>query len=136
MIPTPLLAGYRATRVLAGESGGTVERLDAKGEPTLYLKQGTGRIAEDIADEAARLGWLAGRLEVPTIRHFARTADEASLLTTTTAMPGETIDTVIEAAPERLPDLIAPLAAFLRPLHALPVDECPFDAGAPRLVAA
>ena len=133
MIPAPA-AGYRATRVLAGESGGTVDRLDAPGSPVLYLKHGRGRIAEDIGDEAARLAWLAGRLPVPAIRRFARTADEAWLLTT--AMPGETVDALIEKSPERLPDLIEPLAAFLRRLHALPVEDCPFEAGAPLRLAA
>ena len=134
VVPGPDLAGYRATRLLAGESGGTVDRLDADGRPTLFLKHGSGRLAEDIADEAARLAWLAGRVEVPTIRHFARTANEAWLLTT--AMPGETVDAVVDGAPDRLPGFLEPLAAFLRRLHALPVVDCPFEAGAPLRLAA
>ncbi len=131
----PALDGYRATRVLAGESGGTVDRLDASGRGSLYLKRGEGRIADAITDEMARLVWLRERIAVPEVVHFARSAGAAWLLTT--AIDGATVDALVEDDPTCLPALLAPLAGFLRSLHTLPVERCPFDAGAPvRLAAA
>lgn len=134
LIP-PALDGYRATRILAGESGGTVDRFDAVGRGSFYLKQGEGEIAEAITDEMARLVWLRGRVAVPELVQFVRSPDMAWLLTT--AMAGDTIDTLVEADPGCLAALLPSLAAFLRTLHALPIEQCPFNAGAPvRLAAA
>ena len=131
----PSLDGYAATLVLAGESGGVVERLDAPGRAPLHLKRGEGTVADDITDEMARLVWLRGRVAVPAVVHFARTADAAWLLAT--AIEGDSVDASIAGDPDCLPGLIAPLAACLRAIHALPVEPCPFEAGAAvRLAAA
>lgn len=133
----PDLAGrlerYHWTRIEAGESGGSVHRLAATGLPTLYLKEGGGTVAEAITDEMARLTWLEGRVAVPELVHFVRADGHAWLLTT--ALRGATIDSL--AGQGDVSALVEPVAAFLRVFHALPVEECPFDASAPvRLSAA
>lgn len=136
-LPPPLadtLAGYRWTRDAAGESGGAVFRLDRAGAPSLFLKAGEGRVADDIADEAARLRWLAGRVPTAALVHFAATATGAWLVTR--AVPGRSADEWIADDPGRLAMLVPALAAFLRRLHALPVADCPFDAGPARRMAA
>ena len=135
-MPPDLLARlgpYGSTRVEAGESGGTVHRLAATGLRTLFLKEGGGVVAEAITDEMARLAWLAGRVAVPELVQFVRADGPAWLLTT--AVSGET--TEVQAKRGDVSALVEPMAAFLRALHALPVDECPFDSSAPvRLAAA
>lgn len=112
---------------MVGESGGAVFRLrDADGDD-LYLKFGTGAVAEAIADEAVRLRWLATRLPCPETRAFVAQRGAAWLLTT--ALPGKTGDAWLEHDPAMLPQIITAFAAFLRRLHALPMAECPFDSG-------
>lgn len=51
-------------------------------KPTLFLKYGAGRVAEDITAEMVRTKWLAHYLAVPAVRQFVGCADQAWLLTT------------------------------------------------------
>lgn len=124
------IAGYQWTRDSIGESDAAVYRLQGRdGAPDLYLKHGRGVAVADLADEAARLRWLAPCLPVPAVLQFAQAAapDQAWLLTA--ALPGKTASEVLEADPALGPAVAGALAAFLRRLHALPVAACPFDAG-------
>lgn len=129
------LAGYTATRDTVGESGGVIHRLDVPGRPSLFLKQGAGRIARDIADEYARLRWAQGQLPVPQLIAFAEEADTAWLLSE--AVAGTAAHAWLEANPDRRADAVAGMARLLRRLHALPAETCPFNAGMPlRMIGA
>ncbi|MBX9858389.1 MAG: aminoglycoside 3'-phosphotransferase [Sphingomonas sp.] len=121
-----IVAGYRATPNLVGESGGVIHQLDAVGRPTLFLKQGGGRVATDIADEYARLRWLQGRWPVPAIVGYAETEADAWLLTT--ALPGRAASGWLEDQPDRRETAMRAIAAFLLQMHAVPIATCPFDA--------
>ena len=124
------VAAYQWTRDSVGESDAAVYRLRGKGAaPDLYLKHGRGSAAAGIADELARLRWLAPFLPVPALVQFARVADPEQAWLLLTALPGTTASAVLEAHPALGPVVVAALAAFLRRLHALPVSDCPFDAG-------
>lgn len=123
--PAMALDGYRWARDTVGESGGAVYR--AHGPRDLFLKHGQGPIADDITDEMVRLGWLGRHLPVPAVLHFVRTADEAWLMME--ALAGRTAWQLLDADPDAAPALVDALAAFLRRLHAIPVDDCPFDSG-------
>lgn len=119
------LAGYSWARDKVGQSGGAVYRLHSKtGAPELYLKTGRDRVADDIGDEMVRLGWLAGRMPVPSVLHFVRTADQAWLLTT--AMPGKTAYQMMLAYPDRRLAIVDALARCLKRLHAIPPSACPY----------
>lgn len=131
---TELIAGSAVQPVLAGEAGATVWRLTAPDGEVRYLKHGSGEIAVDVADEAHRLAWLQGRVACAEPLHFVRTTDEAWLLTS--AVAGRTGDQWIEDDPATLPMVIDAFAGFLRQLHALPIDDCPFEAGAGLRLAA
>lgn len=101
----------------------------------LFLKGGEGAVATAIVDEAVRLRWLAGRVPAARLVHAAFDGERAWLLTG--AVSGRTGDEWLADDPASLPRVIAGYATFLRSLHALPVDECPFEAGAAvRLAAA
>lgn len=132
---TAAIAVDVAEPVLAGEAGATVLRLTAPDGIVRYLKYGVGRIADDVADEAHRLKWLSGRMPCAELIQFICTDDAAWLLTR--AVAGRTGDEWLEHDRASLPLVIDAFAGFLRRLHALPVDECPFraDAGV-RLAAA
>lgn len=124
------VAGYDWTRDSVGESDAAVYRLQGRdGAPDLFLKHGTGAAAADLADELARLRWLAQYCPVPAVVQFARVADPDQAWLLMTAMPGATASELLEANPALGPAVVDALAALLRRLHALPVSDCPFDAG-------
>ena len=128
------IKGYDWLRDTVGESGGAVYHLHGKpGAHDLFLKHGRDGFAQQIYDEAARLRWLDGRLPTPDIRQFIGTADEAWLLMT--AVEGKTAYQLLEAQDQDPFPIVDAIAAFLRQLHALPVDECPFISAWPLRMA-
>ncbi|MEG8038533.1 aminoglycoside 3'-phosphotransferase [Sphingomonas sp. LR60] len=129
------LAGATWEREPEGESGGVIHRILAANGDRLFLKYGDGAVAEAVADEAIRLRWLQGR--VVTVRLVATAFEPDATWLLTSAASGKTGDAWIDESPDSLTQVIRGFATFLRTLHALPVDECPFDASASvRLAAA
>jgi aminoglycoside 3'-phosphotransferase-1 len=123
-----MLTGYEWLCNTVGESGGTVYRLRSKeGASDFYLKYGRDAVADEISTEMERLNWLARYMTVPAVVHFTRTPDEAWLLMT--AVPGTTAYQVLQAHPDYQLALVDAIARFLRQLHAIPVNECPFNSG-------
>ena len=127
-IPEELaFGGYTPELCWANEwAKSSVYRLTAPDEPTLYLKQGP-----NLAGEHDRFRWCSGRLPVPEVRAFL-SGDLDSMVTV--GLPGS-------GAHDRSaePDTAAvaeALAEAWRAVHALPVDECPFDASTDALLAA
>ncbi|MDJ0276413.1 APH(3')-I family aminoglycoside O-phosphotransferase [Sphingomonas sp. 2R-10] len=120
--------GYHWARDHVGESGGAVYRLSGRADaPDLFLKHGTGVVADEIVAEMVRLRWLAAYVPVPDLVAFVALPDAAWLLTT--ALAGETAWQLLDRAPEQRGAVVDALAGFLRRLHAIPVAHCPFDAG-------
>lgn len=122
------IGAARWTREEAGESGGIIHRLTGRDGADLYLKYGEGAVADAIVDEAVRLRWLAGRVPAATVVRVAIEPGFAWLLTE--AVPGRTGDAWLDDEPAALSPIIDGFADFLRRLHALPIDDCPFEAGA------
>jgi aminoglycoside 3'-phosphotransferase-1 len=119
------VAGYAWARNKVGQSGRAVYRLHNKaGASDLFLKHGTGAIADDITGEMVRLRWLARHIQAPAVECFVSTSSEAWLLMT--AIPGETAYQVLEAYPDARNATVDALATFLGRLHAIPVRDCPF----------
>ncbi|WP_375428278.1 APH(3') family aminoglycoside O-phosphotransferase [uncultured Sphingomonas sp.] len=128
-----LVAGYDWGRDLVGESGSSVRRLHAPERPTLYLKHGANEIGPQIIDEFARLAWLAKHMPVPRIRRFIAAPADAWLLTD--ALPGRTAHQRLVDEPERGRLIVVAIIAFLKRLHAIPPDHCPFNAAHPLRLA-
>ncbi|WP_256926548.1 APH(3')-I family aminoglycoside O-phosphotransferase [Sphingomonas sp. TZW2008] len=119
------LIGYRWARNSVGESSCEVYRLHGKsGAPDLYLKHGQGASADDIGDEMIRLRWLGAHMPVPSVEGFVATRDEAWLLMT--ALPGQTAYQLLEAQPGARLAIVDAIAVFLRRIHAIPTERCPF----------
>ncbi|ESQ81786.1 hypothetical protein AEAC466_20400 [Asticcacaulis sp. AC466] len=118
--------GYGWARDTIGESGAAVYRLDGKGRaPDFFLKHGKDAVADDVTDEMVRLGWLSGFMPVSTVVQFVRTPNEAWLLMA--AIQGKTAYQILAADPDARAAVVDALAAFLRRLHAIPVNQCPFN---------
>lgn len=120
------LAGYAWQRNTDGQAGAAVFRLQRAGRTDLYLKHGAGAVAAALMEEAARLHWLRGHWPVPRLEHFEIAGDDAWLLTE--ALPGRTAQEWLADAPERAAQIVATLAQLLRRLHAVPLEQCPFNA--------
>jgi aminoglycoside 3'-phosphotransferase I len=121
----PVTSDYTVARAAAGESGAIVYRLSRKGRRTLFLKYGSGRIASAILDELVRLQWLNQRLPSPRVLQFG--GDRTSAWMLTTALPGRSAEEWLASNPETRSALVRAIAEFLRRLHSLPPESCPFQ---------
>lgn len=97
-----------------GRSNACVWQIGAK----FYLKVGA---AGEVAEEADRLRWFAGRAPVPRVIVYERVGAESYLLT-------QALDGVAAHAVEHRLEAVLALAEGLRLLHGLDVRTCPFDA--------
>lgn len=114
-----------------GQSGSDVWRVTARDDgKAFYLKRGTGDVAVALRDEARRLRWLADRVAVPQVLAFTEDTDAAAAWLLTPALPGRTAWEVLTAHPAEAARVVDALADCLRTWHALPVQDCPFDATA------
>lgn len=120
------LDGYVGTRVRSGESGARVYRLMREGRRTLYLKQGAGRVARQVMEEVVRLQWLNDHLPSPRVRRFGGDGGSAWILTE--ALPGRPADECLAAEGASRVETVRAMAGFMRRLHGLPVETCPFQA--------
>lgn len=123
----PLAQGRVWRRNLVGQAGADVYRLPGLGpDQDLYLKHGIGRAADDLTSEMARLRWIGEHLPVPEVRCFVSSPPEAWLLST--ALQGQTAFELLQEEPDSAASLVPAIARFLRRIHAIPVEGCPFNA--------
>lgn len=121
-----------AETVVIGESGAQVYCLwDAQG-PISFLKIGPRTGPTTLADDAARLAWLAGRLPVPQVLAYYEVAHSCYLLTS--VIPGVDSATLAGQADTDIAQLVRRLAVGLRQIHAVPANDCPFDYRLPRAI--
>jgi aminoglycoside phosphotransferase len=139
LLPTAVhdLVAAATWHPLRGEAEGTqVYRLSFDGRPDLVAKVATGDGSSALlADELARLEWLADRLPVPTVERFetgVHTGGSVAVLVTN-ALDGT--DGSDPAHRVQGPDLARTIGEALRAVHALDVTTCPFDARLDRRLA-
>jgi kanamycin kinase len=123
------LAGGAVTLVWLNEAGGLTGRVD--GADPRYIKWNPTDSGESLAAEADRLRWLEGKHPAPVVVDLVD-GNGAELLMTR-ALPG--LSAVDDVWVEKPDDAIRAIASGLRLLHALPVDECPFDWGVASSIA-
>jgi aminoglycoside 3'-phosphotransferase-2 len=109
-------------RVASGCTRAAVHRVRRRGKPTLFLKSVRATTCEDLAGEAERLGWLSGRVRVPTVVGYARHEGVEYLLTT--ALAGSNAAQVGVQDPATA---VRGVGRALASLHAVSVAGCPFD---------
>ncbi len=125
-LPPALVALTRQatwTPVTVGCSGVQMFRLAQAGERNRYLKVAPRDLGVRLADEKARLDWLAGRIPVPDVLYFREDGAGDYLMTSEIAglMAHD------EAFAGNLLRVVRLLATGLRMIHSLPVEDCPFD---------
>jgi aminoglycoside phosphotransferase len=109
-------------RIDIGCTGAAVYRITRDQQPTLFLKFGRVTPCDDLAQEARRLDWLQGRLQVPSVLSYL-VHDECQYLLTT-ALPGLN---GVDAGRRNPEAVVTGIARSLAALHSQPVQECPFD---------
>lgn len=116
------LHGYRWTEALAGCSEASVFRLDAPGQPSLYLKTEPAGLLAELPGEAERLRWLAAAgIPCAPVREWAEEAGQYWMLLG--ELPGRNLeDAAFDPAIK-----VRLMAEALRRLHALDPAGCPFD---------
>lgn len=83
--------------------------------------------AADVREESSRLTWLGRHVPVPDVRGCVSAPEEAWLLMS--ALPGRTAAQVLESNADCRDSVVDALARFLRRLHVVPLQDCPFDSG-------
>jgi aminoglycoside 3'-phosphotransferase-1 len=123
-----LVDGRRWSRNIVGISGDAVYRLrdpERRAATDLFLKHAHGPGAFDLAGEMVRLGWLGWHITVPAVRAFFAQGEEAWLLID--ALPGQTAYQLLDSRPDDRIIIVDAISQFLRRLHAIPVESCPFN---------
>lgn len=114
-----------AETVVIGESGAQVYCLWAAQGPHSFLKIAPHHGLTTLADDAARLAWLASRLPTPEVLAYCEVAHSCYLLTS--VIPGVDCATLAEQEGTDIAQLVRLLAVGLRQIHAVPASDCPFD---------
>lgn len=122
-----LMAEFIATPVEIGESGCKTWQLNnPDNQVQCYLKYGNGPLADAIANEMVRLRWMRAHLPVPEVIQFVGNADESWLMTE--AIPGLSARQKLEDRQLSKLAIVDALAGFMRQVHNVPQNQCPYDA--------
>lgn len=125
-----LLAPYRWRAQTEGCSDAAVFRLEASGQDTLFLKTERMHAHAELADEEARLRWLAAQgLACPAViaSHFQ---PERGWLLLSAVAGNDLYSSALPAA-----QAVPLIAQALKVLHHMPVENCPFDHSAAARIA-
>ena len=126
----PLAEGRTWTQITIGESQAETFRLDRSDRPPLYLKVSPVPHRRDLLREKERVEWLRGRLPVPEVLAYETDCRVEYLLLS--ALPGLDAATLTGDRPDD--NMVRLLANGLRSIHAVPIDECPFDMSLDRII--
>jgi aminoglycoside phosphotransferase/GNAT superfamily N-acetyltransferase len=118
-----LIQKRRLQQVRLGHSGDLVYRLYQEDMSDLYLKVSSEQSVYRLQAEARRLEWLNGRLPVPELCYYGE-ADGVEYLLMTAVNGRTAIDPHHKSNLKQLVDL---LAEGLQQIHAIPIEDCPFD---------
>ena len=117
------IAGAALQAVTIGCSGNEVFHVGRHNKPNSYLKIAPQHQNPDLTAEKSKLDWLQGKLPVPQVEAFTTTGTHTYLLLS--EVPG-----LISCAPafaDKVPAVIRALAEGMRTIHALSINDCPFD---------
>ncbi len=125
-LPTNLaqaVSGYAWRQIHLGLSPSKVFRLDAPDKNSLYLKTSTRIPGFSLLQEKMKLDWLENRLPVPKILLFCETENtDYLLLSEISGTPAND-----DFSKKDIPLIIEQLVSGLKTIHALSIEDCPFD---------
>jgi|SRR5215213_11829829 len=125
-LPPPLarmISGYTRRQNRAGFSPSKVFRLDAENKNSLYLKIAPRALVHSLRQEKLKLEWLKNRLSVPEVLFFDEDENTDYLLLS--AISG--VDASDASLKTDIPRVVEQLTNGLKTIHALPIENCPFD---------
>jgi kanamycin kinase/aminoglycoside 3'-phosphotransferase-2 len=114
-----------AALVTLSASGARVYRLQEADGATRFLKIAEREVGQELVAEAARTRWLAGKLPVPRVLFHETDGVRSYLLTS--GLPGTDAATLVDRPGVDVAHVARLLARGLRRVHAVPIDDCPFD---------
>lgn len=126
-----LLEGYGVNPDSVGQSGATVLLLDHPQRPPLVLKMEDRSTLEELPQETLRMRWLRAQ-GLPCPEVLATHQDERLNALLMSRAAGHDLSVLGPDQPLRC---VEHLADALRRLHALPIENCPFDQGLGVLLA-
>ncbi|MGN6780148.1 MAG: phosphotransferase, partial [Marmoricola sp.] len=106
--------------VTTGRSGADVRRA---ADGSAYSKSGRGLVRDDVVAERERLEWLA-EVDLPAARVLDWDDDGETATLTMSTVPGVALSDLPASA---TPTAIKSMAAFLKRLHGVPRESCPFE---------
>lgn len=118
------VSGYVWQQNDIGFSSAQVFRLEKENKPSLYLKVDSRASKHSLRQEKLRLDWLENRLPVAEVLLFAEDENNEYLLLS--EIPG--LPASDDSWKRDAPRTIEQLAAGLKMIHDVPVQNCPFDA--------
>lgn len=124
------LTRYTWSPQTIGRSDAAVFRLEASGQPPLFVKTEAATPFGELPAEAARLRWL-GTNGIACPQVLSEIGDNERNWLLMTAIPGQDLASS-DLAPERI---VAIAADALRALHQLDITDCPFDRRLDRTIA-
>lgn len=118
------VSGYAWRQNHIGFSAARVFRLEAKNKKSVYLKINLRASKFSLSQEKQKLDWLKNRLSAPEVLLFAEDENNEYLLLS--EIPG--VSAIDDSLKTDIPRIIEQLTSGLKMIHALPVENCPFDA--------
>jgi len=125
--PTPLaqmIADCVWQEILVGCSTAKVFRMDSSDHKTFYLKTVLRSPFNSLLPEKFKLEWLKNKLFVPEVLMFAENENTEFLLLS--EITGK--DASDEVFKDNAHETVRELAAGLKTIHSLPIEDCTFDA--------
>lgn len=119
----PFVNECRWIRITIGNSRADTFRLERDGQASLYLKVSLISHRRELLWEVERIDWLQGKVPVPEVIRYE--ADDRKEFLLLTALPGRNAADQIGEMPNE--NIVRLLATGLRMIHAVPIEECPFD---------
>jgi aminoglycoside 3'-phosphotransferase-2 len=130
LLPAGWLSGEEASSVTGVEAGMGQAEVFRIGASACYLKIAAHEAAESMRREIARTRWLGARgVTVPQLLRTLQTADFVAMLTAELpgVLPGMLSDGAPSGHARPIHATVEIIARAFAALHALPMDDCPFD---------
>ena len=118
-----MVDGYYWSDSSGGYTQTSTFRLELQGKPSRFLKGAPKSHREELRSEKDKLKWLKEKLPVPEVLAFEEGHGNEFLLLS--ALPG--LDASSLPNGNSSPGVVRLLAAGLRMVHEVPIDQCPFD---------
>jgi aminoglycoside phosphotransferase len=114
---------YKWQRIEIGESGAETHYLTAINRPSIYLKTAPVKFSLNLENESKVLEWLKGKLPVPELLAFFIEDEKEYLIMSESS--GINMAQLVDGTTNKA--MVKSLAAGLKRIHTVSMDNCPFN---------